>query len=104
MTVYDMKVPIHETTDDLPSMHGLIEQLDYMLNQYSVKHCFAFATGDEQERVEEESGKELLYWLYYDAEQNTELTLIIGLFLKMHIKKDDADILASIVKSMTRAA
>ena len=101
MMVFDMRVPIHETQEGAPAMDSLIKRLDEMLYQYGIKHCFALASHEDMAKDD----KPLLYWLYYDMEQNTELTLVVALFVKLHLKKDETDdpsILAAIVKSMTR--
>ena len=104
MIIFDAKVPVHETPEYIESMNSLIHQLDNLLCQFGVKHCLALATDKEMKEDEAQTGKELLYWLYYETEQNTELTLTIALFSKTFLKKNDAEILASIVKSMSKAA
>jgi len=103
MTIFDAKVPVHETSEGIESMNSLVHQLAFMLCQFNVKHSFALATDKEMDEVEAQTGKKLLYWLFYEQEQNTELTLAIALFSKVFLKKDDSKILACIVKSMTKA-
>ena len=104
MIIFDGRVPIHETPEDIEPMGSLINQLSHMLNQNGVRHSLALATEKEMEDVRIEKGKELLFWLFYETEQHTELTLVIALFSKIFIKKNDADILTTIVKAMSEAA
>ena len=104
MIIFDAKIPVHETPEDIESMNSLIHQLDHMLCQFGVRHSFALAMDKEMEEVEAKTGKKLLYWLFYETEQHTELTLVIALFSKTFLKKNDAEILATIVKSMSKAA
>jgi len=102
MTVFDRRIPIHETDEGQPPIGAFLETLDTMLTQYNVAHSFAYAGDHEQQAVIEASGKSLCYWLYYDSEQNTEISLIIGLFMKVRLHKEDSKIAECVCKALTR--
>jgi hypothetical protein len=94
MQLYDVKMPIHELSEfDQP-----IEKLDEMLNQYGIRHCFALPSNEEIEN----DPKPLICNMYYLAEQNLEVTLIVGLFIKLYGKKDAQEIRTAIVKSFSK--
>jgi hypothetical protein len=97
--IYDTKVPVHETPEGEAGIDCFLDKLDEMLTQYGVAHCFILPTNEEIEKKEED-GKQLVYWLCYESSQNTELTLIISLWLKLYRNKDTQEILKSIVKSL----
>lgn len=94
MNLYDVKMPIHEMTD----FSQPVEKLDEMLNQYGIAHCFTLPSIDEIEN----DPKPLICNMYYLAEQNLELTLVVGLFIKLYSNKDNQEILNAIVKSNNR--
>ena len=104
MTMFDRRIPIHETEDGKPGIDTVIETLDEMLTQYGVNHFFAYATDHEQKATKETSGKDLCYWLYYDSVQNTETSLIIGLFMKTKLDKDDSKIVECVTTSIESEA
>lgn len=98
MKLYDTRIPVHETPKGEPAMDTVIEKLDEMLTQYGVDHCFALATDAEMDA----DPKPLLYHLFYQAEQNVELTLVIGLWLKLYLNRDNQRIIESIMKSLSK--
>lgn len=98
MKLFNVRIPIHETADDLLSIHDLIGILSAMLDQHKVTHFVSLASKDEQEK-----DKNLRYQLHYLSEQNTELTLIVALFMSLYLKRDKQKILESIVKSFGTA-
>lgn len=99
MKLYDTRIPIHETAEGIPSIHDLIEKLGEMLDQYNISYFFALPTGEEQEKVKKEKGKDLCYYLFYQSEQNHEMTLVVSLFGCLYLKKSKQKTLEAIVKS-----
>jgi len=99
MKLFDTRIPIHETTEGLPSIHDLIEKLGEMLDQYNIEYFVALPTAEDQEK-----DKALCYHLHYLSEQNTELTLVVSLFSTLYLKKSNQALLEAIVKSFGRAA
>ncbi len=103
MTVFDRRIPIHETTDEkLLPIGEYLPVLGQMLNQYGVAHAFAFPTTKEIAERKAAKAKDLVYWLYYEEEANTVMTLVLSLFVKLHLKRDDSAILTSIMRSMVK--
>lgn len=104
MKVYDTRIPIHETADNLPSIHDLIDKLGEMLDQYNISYSLALPTGEEQEKTKKENGKDLCYYLFYQSEQNHEMTLVVSLFGCLYLKKSKQKTLEAIVKSFGHSA
>ena len=100
MTVYNIRTAIHETCDNLPSIHDLIETLDELLNYHGIRHSFSYPDAEEMERAKAEKGKDLCYWLHFESEQKTEIALVIALFTRKHLKKTDAEILTTMQKAL----
>lgn len=94
MQLYDVKVPIHEMKD----FSQRIEKLDEMLNQYGIRHCFTLPSNEEIEN----DPKPLICNMYHLAEQTLELTLVLGLFLKLYGNKDDQEIKLVILKVFSK--
>ena len=97
MKLYDTRIPIHETEEGQRSIDEHIETLDSMLNQYNIGHFFSLPTEPELEKDEK-----LCYWLHYQDFQNTEITLVLALFVRIYLEKPKQKILESIVKSFGR--
>lgn len=104
MKLYDSRIPIHETAENLPSIHDLIEKLGEMLDRYNISYCLALPTGEEQEKAKKENGKDLCYYLFYQSEQNHEMTLVVSLFACLYLKSSEQKTLESIVKSFGHSA
>ncbi len=100
MKLYDISIPVHETTEGEPSINDSIEKLDEMLTQYGIDHCFALPTYQAMNL----DPKPLVYNLYYRSEQNTELTLVISLWLKIYLNRETNRILEAIEKSLKNTA
>jgi len=94
MKLYDVRLPIHETPEDEPTIHETIEKLDEMLTQYGIDHYFALPSEAEIEA----DPKPLVYQLFYQSEQDVELTLVVSLWCKLYLNKDKQHILEAIVK------
>ena len=95
MKLYDVRIPIHETPEGEPAIDTIIESLGEMLTQYRIDHCFALPTGGEIGTDQ----KPLRYYLFYQSEQNVELTLVVSLWARLYLNKDKQHILETIVKS-----
>lgn len=103
MTVFDRRIPIYETTDErLLPIENYLPTLDKMLNQYVVAHAFALPTTKETAEYKAAKGKSLACWLLYGEEANTVMTLVLSLFCKLHLKRDDGTILETIMRSMSK--
>ncbi len=95
MKVYDVRIPIHETPEGEPPVDETIGKLDEMLTQYGIDHCFTLPSSEEIEA----DPKPLSYHLYYQSEQNVEVTLVVSLYIKLYLNEDKQKILEAIVKS-----
>jgi len=95
MKLYDVRIPIHETPEGEPALDDVIEKLGEMLTQYGIDHYFALPSAAEIKA----DPKPLVYQLFYQSEQNIELTLAVSLWLKLYLNKDKQRILEAIVKS-----
>lgn len=94
MKIYDTRIPIHETPEGVASIHSIVEKLSDMLDEYGVDHCVTLPGPKDME-----ADDKLTYCLFYQSEQNTELTLVIALWARIYRKKTQQQILESIVKS-----
>lgn len=97
MKIYDVCIPVHETEEGIPPICELIEKLGEMLDQYNIGYSIVLPHAAAVEKDEK-----LCYWLYYQSEQNTELTLVVSLFGSLYLKKPKQKILETIVKSFGR--
>lgn len=98
MTIFDTMIPIHETPKGEPSIDETLDKLDEMLTRYGVQHSFSLAKAEEAN----DAKRPTLYYLYYNAEQNTEMTLIVTLFSKLYLNVEDKKILLSVVSSLSK--
>ena len=57
MTIFNRRVPIHETEDGEYPIGMMLGALDEMLTQYRVPHSFSYASDKEQQEAREAKGK-----------------------------------------------